>query len=116
MFLDLKVWLLVVVSALLLVTIELTEDYLERGWPRVRRPANGWASSEGVRLLWMMVGIAVFPGIVLLLLNLALLVWRDVPASPVLLLGAALTGLGWVLYLVSISQIGGLEELSLIHI
>lgn len=104
------VWLLILVSALLLVTIELTEDYLERGWPRVHRPANGWVSSEGVRVLWMVVGGLVFPGIVLLLVNLALLVWRDSPVSPIFVLGAALVGLGWVVYLVLIGQIGGLEE------
>ncbi len=110
MSLDVWVWLLILVSALLLVTIELTEDYLERGWPRLHRPADGWVSSEGVRVLWMVVGGLVFPGIVLLLVNLAVLVWRDSPVSPLFVLGAALVGLGWVVYLVLIGQIGGLEE------
>ncbi|MCS7051605.1 MAG: hypothetical protein NZL87_08335 [Thermomicrobium sp.] len=107
---DLRLWLLVVVSALLLVTIELTEDYLERGWPRVRRPVDGWASSEGVRLSWTAVGILVFPGIVLLLLNLAVLLWRDLGWSPVFVLGLLLTGLGWAGYLLLVSQIGGVDE------
>jgi len=102
--------LLVLISALLIVTIELTEDFLERGWPRLHRPADGWASSEGLRLLWMVVGGLVFPGIVLLLLNLALLVWRDTSASPVLILGAILIAIGWSVYLILVSQIGGLEE------
>jgi hypothetical protein len=107
---DLRLWLLVLVSALLLVTIELTEDYLERSWPRVRRPADGWASSEGVRQLWTVVGALVFPGIVLLLLNLAVLVWRDLSLAPVLVLGGMLIGLGWAGYLLLISQIGGLDD------
>lgn len=110
MSLDLRVWLLVLISALLLVTIELTEDFLERVSPRLHRPAAGWASSEGLRLLWMVVGSLVFPGIVLLLLNLALLAWRDLSASPVLVLGAVLIAIGWLVYLVLVSQIGGLEE------
>lgn len=102
--------MLVLISALLIVTIELTEDFLERGWPRLHRPVDGWASSEGLRLLWMVVGGLVFPGIVLLLLNLALLVWRDTSASPVLILGAILIAIGWSVYLILVSQIGGLEE------
>lgn len=110
MSLDLTIWLLILVSALLLVTIELTEDYLDRGWPRLHRPANGWVSSEGLRAFWMIVGGLVFPGIVLLLLNLALLAWRNLSASPVLVLGAVLIGIGWLVYLVLVSQIGGLEE------
>jgi len=107
--LDLRIWLLVLVSALLLVTIELTEDFLERSWPRLHRPANGWVSSDGLRMLWMLVGALVFPGIVLLLLNLALLAWRDLSASPVLVLGAVLISVGWLAYLMLVSQIGGLE-------
>ncbi len=107
---DLRHWLLIFVSAMLLVTIELTEDYLERSWPRVRRPADGWAASEGVRQLWAVVGVLVFPGIILLLLNLAVLIWRDLPLAPVLVLGALVLGFGWAGYLLLISQVGGLDD------
>ena len=107
---DLWLWLLVLVSALLLVTIELTEDYLEQGWPRVRRPADGWVSSDSVRLLWTAVGILVFPGIVLLLVNLAVIVWRELGMTPVLLLGSILLAFGWAAYLLLVSQIAGVDQ------
>lgn len=107
---DLWLWLLVLVSALLLVTIELTEDYLEQGWPRIRRPADGWASSDSVHLLWTAVGMLVFPGIVLLLMNLAVIVWRELGMTLVLLLGSILLAFGWLAYLLLISQIGGVDQ------
>ncbi len=110
MIVDLRLWVLIMVSALLLVTIELTEDYLEQGWPRVRRPADGWTSSEGVRLLWTMLGLLVFPGIVFLLANLALLVWRNVAWPALLLVGGVLLGIGWIVYLVLVSQLAGLDD------
>lgn len=109
MTLDLRLWLLILVSALLLVTIEMTEDYLEQGGPRVRRPADGWVSTEGVRLFWTAVGAVVFPGIVLLLLNLALAIWRQVGWTPLLVLGSVLIAIGWMFYLMLVSQVGGID-------
>ena len=107
--LDIRLGLLIVLCVIMLLTIEVTEDYVEQDWPRLRRPPNGWSHAEVLRMFWTGVGLLVFPGLVLVILNLALLIAQDLSQTPVQVLGGFLVLLGWAIFVVVVSQFGGLS-------
>ncbi len=107
--LDTRLWLLIVLCVVMLLTIEVTEDYVEQDWPRLRRPPNGWSHSEALRMFWTGVGLLVFPGLVLVILNLALLIAQDLPQTPVQVLGGLLVLLGWAVFVLVVSGFGSVS-------
>jgi hypothetical protein len=102
-------WLLIALCIVMLLTIEVAEDYVEQDWPRFRRPGNGWSHAGVGRLLWTGVGLLVFPGLVLAILNLALLIARDLPQTPVQMLGGVLVMLGWGVFALAASGFGSVS-------
>lgn len=107
--LDTRLWLLIVLCVVMLLTIEVTEDYVEQDWPRLRRPPNGWSHTEVLRMFWTGVGLLVFPGLVLVILNLALLIAQDLPQTPVQVLGGLLVLLGWAVFVLVVSGFGSVS-------
>ncbi|MCM8747899.1 hypothetical protein NET02_01920 [Thermomicrobiaceae bacterium CFH 74404] len=108
--LDIRLGLLIVLCVIMLLTIEVTEDYVEQDWPRLRRPPDGWSHAEALRMFWTGVGLLVFPGLVLVILNLALLIAQDLPQTPVQVLGGFLVLLGWAIFVAVVSQFGALSD------
>ena len=109
MTIDLRLVLLIGCCALLLLTIEVAEDALEEHWPRVR-PVNGWAQSRSVRGLWDWLGLLVFPGLVLLILNLAELLLVRSGQSPSQILGGLFVLAGWSMYILALTRVAGLTR------
>lgn len=104
---DPRFWLLVLVAVLLLFTIEAVEHYVDGAWPQLRHAAPAFPSEALGRSLWNSVAFLLLPGIVLALLNLGLLVWKNLPQNNTQILGAFFLGLGWVLFaLTSINLVG----------
>lgn len=106
---DTRLWLLIALCIVMLLTIEVAEDYVDQDWPRLRRPGNGWSHAGAVHLLWTGVGLLVFPGLVLAILNVALLIARDLPQTPVQVLGGVLVMLGWAVFALVVSGFGSVS-------
>ncbi|HUZ02676.1 MAG TPA: hypothetical protein VMU89_20210 [Thermomicrobiaceae bacterium] len=108
MLLDTRLWLLIGLSVAMLFTIEAIEEFVDGAWPQMRRPAGGWGVVGQVRPVWMAVAMAVLPGLVLTILNLALLVARDLPYSNVQILGTIFVVVGWLVFLATTTDLVGI--------
>jgi len=106
--LDTRLWLLIGLSVAMLFTIEAIEEFVDGAWPQMRRPAGGWGVVGQVRPVWMAVAMAVLPGLVLTILNLALLVARDLPYSNVQILGTIFVVVGWLVFLATTTDLVGI--------
>lgn len=107
MLLDTRLWLLIGLSIAMLFTIEAIEEFVEGAWPHLHRPGTGSGVLGQARMLWMAVAMFVLPGLVLTILNLAILLWRDLPYSNVQLLGTIFVVVGWLVFLTSATDLGG---------
>lgn len=108
MLLDPRLWLLIGLSLAMLFTIEAIEEYAEGAWPQMRRPANGWGSVSGTHTLWAGVAMVVLPGLVLTIVNLGILLFQDLPYSNTQLIGTIFVILGWLVYLATTTDLGGI--------
>ena len=108
MLLDTRLWLLIGLSIAMLFTIEAIEDYVEGTWPQMRRPGSGAGAIGNSRSLWVGVAMLVLPGLVLTILNLAILLWQNLTFSNMELLGTIFVVVGWLLFLATTINLGGI--------
>jgi len=116
--LDPRLWLLIGLSLAMLFTLEAIEEFVEGAWPQMRRPANGWGAVGSTHTMWAAVALFMLPGLVLTILNLAILVANDLPYANAQLLGTIFVVIGWLVYLATTTNLGGigtyLQEVGLI--
>ncbi len=93
-------WLLIGLCLALLLTVQAIETAIEGAWPHQRRASNLIPRDRVVQLSWGLVALLVIPGSLLLIGNVAILIWRDPERPDQLVLGSVLAGVGWVLFLV----------------
>ncbi|HET7038122.1 MAG TPA: hypothetical protein VFI42_20780 [Thermomicrobiaceae bacterium] len=108
MLLDTRIWILIGLCVAMLFTIEAIEDYVEGTWPQMRRPMSGAGVVGSARALWVAVALFVLPGLVLTILNLAILVWQNLPYANLQLLGTIFVVVGWLLFLATTIDLGGI--------
>lgn len=108
MLLDTRLWLLIGLSIAMLFTIEAIEEFAEGAWPHLRRPSNDTGAVGGTRALWIGVALFVLPGLVLTILNLALLLAEDLPYANTQLLGTIFVVIGWLVFLTTTTDLGGI--------
>jgi hypothetical protein len=95
---DSRVWLLIGLCVALVYTIQSVETATEGAWPHQRRPARIARQARSAQGAWGAVALLLLPGIVLGILNVAVLLWRDLPQAQAQLLGGFLVGLIWVIF------------------
>jgi hypothetical protein len=95
---DSRVWLLIGLCVLLVFTIQSVETATEGAWPHQRRPAQITRQARSAQGAWGAVALLLLPGLVLGILNLAVLLWRGLPHTQSQLLGGFLVGLIWVIF------------------
>lgn len=110
MLIDGRLWLLIGMSIAMLFTIEAIEDYTEGAWPQMRRSSGYFDVLGSSRGLWVAVAMLVLPGLVLTILNLAVLVWKNLPYGNTLLLGTIFIIVGWLLFLATTIDLAGIGE------
>ncbi len=93
-------WLLIGLCLALLLTVQAIETAIEGAWPHQRRASSLIPRERVVQLSWGLVALLVIPGSLLLIGNVAVLIWRDPERPDQLVLGSVLAGVGWVLFLV----------------
>ncbi|MGA7671647.1 MAG: hypothetical protein WBW04_14565 [Nitrolancea sp.] len=110
MLIDGRLWLLIGLSIAMLFTIEAIEDFTDGAWPQMRRSSGYFDVLGSSRGLWIAVAMLVLPGLVLTILNLAVLVWQDLPYGNTLLLGTIFIIVGWLLFLATTIDLGGIGD------
>ncbi len=93
-------WLLIGLCLALLLTVQAIETAVEGAWPHQRRASSLIPRDRSVQMSWGLVAMLVIPGSLLLIGNVAVLIWRDPEQPDQLVLGSVLAGIGWVLFLV----------------
>jgi hypothetical protein len=94
-------WLLIGVCLAMVVTIEAVEAAVEGAWPHQRRPTRMLPSERSAHAIWGYVALLVLPGALLEILNLAVLVWRNLDHTDTHVLGSVFVGIGWVTFLLA---------------
>lgn len=104
---DGRLWLLIGICVALVFTIQAVEGSVDGAWPHQRRPARMAPGARAVAGVWSYVALLLLPGMLLAALNVALLLWRQIPHSNAQLLGGIFVGVAWVIFVgVSVNALG----------
>ena len=104
---DSRLWLLIAICVALVFTIQAVEGAVNGVWPHQRRPARLAPGARTVAGVWSYVALLLLPGMLLAALNVALLLWRQVPHTNAQLLGGIFVGVAWVIFVaVSVNALG----------
>jgi hypothetical protein len=108
---DSRVWLLIALCVALVFTIQSVETATEGVWPHQRRPARMAPQARSAQGAWGAVALLLLPGIVLGILNVAILLWRSLPHTQAQVLGGFLIGLIWVIFVGASANVLGMGRL-----
>jgi hypothetical protein len=108
---DARVWLLIGLCVALVFTIQSVETATEGAWPHQRRPSRIAPQARSAQGIWGLVALLLLPGIVLGILNVAVLLWRGLPHSQAQMLGGFLVGLIWVIFVGASGNVLGMGAL-----
>lgn len=108
---DSRVWLLVGLCVALVFTIQSVETATEGAWPHQRRPARMARQARTAQGAWGAVALLLLPGIVLGILNVAILIWRSLPHTQAQILGGFLVGLIWIIFVGASADVLGMGRL-----
>jgi len=104
---DARFWLLIAMCVALVYTIQAVEGAVDGVWPHQKRPARMSAGARAVMGAWSWVALLLLPGLLLAVLNLALLIWQGLPQTQTMLLGGLFVGVAWLVFvLVSTDTFG----------
>jgi len=108
---DSRIWLLIGLCVALVFTIQSVETATEGAWPHQRRPSRMARQARSAQGAWGAVALLLLPGIVLGILNVAVLLWRGLPHTQAQLLGGFLVGLIWVIFVGASANVLGAGRL-----
>lgn len=96
-----RLWLLIGLCVAMVFTLQAVEESVEGAWPHQRRPTRLVPRARSVQAVWAYVALLVLPGLLLGILNVATLLWQDVPRTDAHLLGSLFVGLGWLVFVLA---------------
>ena len=108
---DSRVWLLIGLCVALVFTIQSVETATEGAWPHQRRPARMAPQARAAQGAWGAVALLLLPGIVLGILNVAVLLWRGLPHTQSQVLGGLLVGAIWLIFVGASANFLGMGRL-----
>ncbi|MGI8856854.1 MAG: hypothetical protein ACR2JW_13975 [Thermomicrobiales bacterium] len=95
---DTRFWVVGITSLCLILTIERVQAYANGPWPQLQRDGERRPVAMGNPAVWFGVMILLLPGLVLLLANVAILLWAKYPRRSVQVLAAFLLILPWLVF------------------
>lgn len=98
---DQQLWLLIGLCAAVVLTIEAVEEAVVGAWPHQRRFARMNTGEQRAHPVWALAAILVIPAAVLAVLNVGMIVWKDVPQTDQMVTGGTLLAIGWVTFLLA---------------
>lgn len=103
-------WVLIALCAATVVTLQVVDEAVEGAWPHARRPARLPVRTPGYRGAWSLAGLLVLPGLLLGILNVVVLMWKDLDRTDLQGVGSILVGAGWVLFMLASRDIGSIRR------
>ena len=100
-------WILIGVSIAMVFTLQAVQTAVEGAWPHQRHPTSMLPHERSAQAGWGIVALALIVGGLLLLSNLAILVWQELDYSDSQVVASILLAISWVLFLlISIDRFG----------
>ncbi len=100
-------WMLIAASVVMVFTLEAVQTAVEGAWPHQRRPGTMLPSERSAHSVWGIVALALIAGGLLLIANLAILLWKELEILGIQRAGGILLAVAWLLFiLVSIDRFG----------
>ncbi|MFT4041414.1 MAG: hypothetical protein QM692_24740 [Thermomicrobiales bacterium] len=108
---DSRLWLLLALCIALVFTIQSVETATEGAWPHQRRPARMAPQARAAGSAWSVVSLLLLPGLLLAILNLAVVIWLSLPLSQAQLLGSVLVAVCWLIFIAASGNLLGMGSL-----
>ena len=108
---DSRLWVLLALGIALVFTIQSVETATEGAWPHQRRPARMAPQARAAGSAWSLVSLLLLPGLLLAILNLAVVIWLGVPLGQAQMLGGVLVGVCWIIFVAASSNVFGMGSL-----
>jgi hypothetical protein len=100
-------WALILVGVAMVFTLEAVQSAIEGAWPHQRRPSTMLPHQRTAQSGWAIVAVATIAGGLLLITNLAIVLWQDLEHTDSQVLSGILLGAAWALFMsVSIERFG----------
>ncbi|MGI8642635.1 MAG: hypothetical protein ACR2LS_00765 [Thermomicrobiales bacterium] len=96
---DNRIWLLVGLCAVTIFTVQAVESAIDGTWPHQRRSTGLVRRARLAQGSWGIVAILVLAGMVLAILNLTIMLWRDEATTDLHRFGIILVAVGWLAFL-----------------
>lgn len=108
---DSRLWVLLALCIALVFTIQSVETATEGAWPHQRRPARMAPQARAASSAWSVVSLLLLPGLLLAILNLAVVIWLSLPLSQAQLLGSVLVAVCWLIFIAASGNLLGMGSL-----
>lgn len=108
---DSRLWVLLALCIALVFTIQSVETATEGAWPHQRRPARMAPQARAAGSAWSVVSLLLLPGLLLAILNLAVVIWLSLPLSQAQLLGSVLVAVCWLIFIAASGNLLGMGSL-----
>lgn len=99
-----QIWGLIGVALAAVLTLQAVETSVEGAWPHQRRATRTIPSARMGQRGWAVVGVVLLIALVIGILNLAVMAWKDLSPTSVQTLGAVLVGLAWAIFLAATTE------------
>ena len=100
-------WILIGVSIAMVLTLEAVQTAVEGAWPNQRHPTSMLPHERSAQAGWGVVALGVIIGGLLLLSNLAILVWQELDHNDSQVAASILLAISWVLFvMIGIDRFG----------
>lgn len=96
---DNRIWILVGLCVVTVFTVQAVESTVDGTWPHQRRTTGVIPRARLAHGSWGVVALLVLAGMVLAILNLTIMLWRDEATSDLHRFGIILVAVGWLAFL-----------------
>lgn len=96
---DHLLWALIGVSIAMVFTLQAVQAAVEGAWPHERRPARLLPHERAAQPIWGLVALCLLVGGILLIINLTILLWKDLEFTEAQVIGSLLLGVCWVIFI-----------------
>ncbi|MCA9863976.1 MAG: hypothetical protein R2853_00930 [Thermomicrobiales bacterium] len=108
---DSRLWLLLALCIALVFTIQSVETATEGAWPHQRRPARLAPQARAAGSAWNLVALLLLPGLLLAILNVAVVIWLGIALSQAQVLGGVLVAVCWLIFVAASANVLGMGSL-----
>ena len=98
---DPRVWALIGVALATILTLQAVETAVEGAWPHQRRLGRTAMAARSGQGAWAVVALLLLVALLLTILNLSVIAWRELDLQTAQVVGAGLIAVAWVLFLLA---------------